>query len=68
MRPIPVRLEGPVYKREKILLGKNIRVQVGVNMDWSNDVARNAMFAAVSITFFFFFFVIEMYYPYFLYN
>jgi len=49
MRPIPVKMEGPVYKRETILLGSNIRKQVGVNMDWGMDVAKNAMFVAVSI-------------------
>lgn len=49
MRPIPVKLEGPVYKRETILLGSNIRKQVGINMDWGMDVAKNAMFVAVSI-------------------
>lgn len=49
MRPIPVILEGPVYKRETILLGNNIRKQVGVNMDWGMDVAKSAMFVAVNI-------------------
>jgi len=49
MRPIPVRMEGPVYKKETILLGNNIRKQVGMNMDWGMDVAKNAMFVAVSI-------------------
>lgn len=48
MRPTPVRLEGPVYKRETILLGNNLRKMVGVNMDWGMDVAKNAMFIAVS--------------------
>lgn len=52
MRPVPVKLEGPVYKRETILLGNNQRRQVGVNMDWGMDVAKNAMFSAVSIYFF----------------
>lgn len=49
VHPIPVRLEGPVYKRETILLGNSIRKQVGINMDWGIDVAKNAMFTAVSI-------------------
>ena len=49
MRPIPAKMEGPVYKRETILLGSNIRKQVGINMDWGIDVAKNAMFVAVSI-------------------
>lgn len=49
MRPVPVKLEGPVYKRETILLGNNIRKQVGVNMDWGMDVAKSAMFVAVNI-------------------
>lgn len=49
MRPIPVKLEGPVYKRETILLGNNIRKQVGINMDWGIDVAKSAMFVAVNI-------------------
>lgn len=48
MRPTPVRLEGPVYKRETILLGNSIRKLVGVNMEWGMDVAKNAMFSAVS--------------------
>lgn len=46
--PIPVKLEGPVYKRETILLGNGVRKQVGINMDWGMDVAKNAMFVAVS--------------------
>jgi len=37
-----------VYKQETILLGNGIRKQVGINMDWGIDVARNAMFVAVS--------------------
>jgi len=49
MRPVPVKMEGPVYKRETILLGNNIRKQVGMNMDWGMDVAKNAMFVAVCI-------------------
>ncbi|KAL4105103.1 hypothetical protein QTP88_020376 [Uroleucon formosanum] len=49
MRPIPVKLEGPVYNRETILLGSNIRKQVGINMDWGMDVAKNAMFVAVNM-------------------
>lgn len=52
MRPLPVKLEGPVYKQEVIIMGNNIRKQVGTNMDWGNDVARNAMFTAVSNLFF----------------
>lgn len=48
MRPNPVVLEGPVYKRESILLGNGFRKQIGPNMDWGIDVAKNAMFAAVS--------------------
>lgn len=49
MRPIPVKMEGPVYKKETILLGNNIRKQVGMNMDWGMDVAKNAMFVAVNM-------------------
>ncbi|XP_015367176.1 PREDICTED: protein argonaute-3-like [Diuraphis noxia] len=49
MRPVPVKMEGPVYKRETILLGNNIRKQVGMNMDWGMDVAKNAMFVAVNM-------------------
>lgn len=41
-------LEGPVYKRESIIMGHNIRKQVGVNMDWGLDVAKHAMFRVVS--------------------
>lgn len=52
MRPIAVKLKGPIYKRETILFGNNIRKQVGVNMDWSSVVIKNAMFTAVSIEFF----------------
>jgi len=37
-----------VYKQETILLGNGLRKQVGINMDWGIDVARNAMFVAVS--------------------
>lgn len=44
-----MRLEGPVYKRETILLGNNLRKQVGINMDWGIDVAKSAMFVAVSV-------------------
>jgi len=51
-RPVPVKVQGPVYKRETILLGNNLRKQIGVNMDWGMDVARNAMFKSVS-TFYF---------------
>jgi hypothetical protein len=53
MRPNPVILEGPVYKRETILLGNSIRKQVGPNMDWGIDMAKNAMFVAVSKLFYF---------------
>ncbi|XP_003245599.2 piwi-like protein Ago3 [Acyrthosiphon pisum] len=49
MRPIPAKMEGPVYKRETILLGSNIRKQVGINMDWGIDVAKNAMFVAANV-------------------
>ncbi|XP_025198064.1 piwi-like protein Ago3 [Melanaphis sacchari] len=49
MRPIPAVMEGPVYKKETILLGNNIRKQVGMNMDWGMDVAKNAMFTAVNM-------------------
>ncbi|XP_022171132.1 piwi-like protein Ago3 [Myzus persicae] len=49
MRPVPVKMEGPVYKRETILLGNSIRKQVGMNMDWGMDVAKNAMFVAVNM-------------------
>lgn len=49
IRPVPVKMEGPVYNRENILLGNNIRKQVGMNMDWGMDVAKNAMFVAVCI-------------------
>ncbi|XP_026821095.1 piwi-like protein Ago3 isoform X2 [Rhopalosiphum maidis] len=49
MRPIPVKMEGPVYKKETILLGNNIRKPVGMNMDWGMDVAKNAMFVAVNM-------------------
>lgn len=48
VRPTPVILEGPTYKRETILLGNNLRKQVGLNMDWGMDVAKSAMFVAVS--------------------
>lgn len=51
LNPVPVKLEGPVYKRENIILGNGLRKQVGVNMDWGMDVAKNAMFAAVSTNF-----------------
>lgn len=47
LRPEPVKLEGPAYKRENILLGNGVRKQVGVNMDWGLDVAKCAMFVAV---------------------
>lgn len=42
-------MEGPVYKREHIKLGNSITKQVGVNMDWGFDVAKNAMFRSVSL-------------------
>jgi len=49
VHPIPVKLEGPVYKRETILMGNSLRKQVANNMDWGMEVAKNAMFVAVSI-------------------
>ncbi|VVC30372.1 Ribonuclease H-like domain,Piwi domain,PAZ domain [Cinara cedri] len=50
VRPEPVKLKGPVYKRENIILGNGMRKQVGVNMDWGIDVAKSAMFIAVNLS------------------
>lgn len=47
MSPVPVTMEGPVYKRETILLGNSIRKQIGPNMDWGMDVSKNTMFVSV---------------------
>lgn len=46
--PIPVKIEAPVYKQETILLGQNVRKQIGFNMNWGMDVVKNPMFRAVS--------------------
>ncbi|XP_022162768.1 piwi-like protein Ago3 [Myzus persicae] len=49
MSPIPVKIEGPVYKKEIIELGNGIKKTVGINMDWGMDVAKNAMFVSVNL-------------------
>lgn len=51
IRPETVLLEGPVYRKENIILGNGVRKQVGNNMDWGIDVAKNAMFIAVRTIF-----------------
>lgn len=48
MSPVPVEIEGPVYKRESIIIGHNLKKTVGEKMDWAMDVTQNAMFIAVS--------------------
>jgi len=49
IRPIPVKMEGPVYKREPIEFGNKVIKELGINMDWGKDAVKNAMFVAVSI-------------------
>lgn len=40
--------EGPAYKNETVILGNQLKVTVGNNMEWSTDVMKNPMFSAVS--------------------
>ncbi|XP_050528911.1 piwi-like protein Ago3 [Daktulosphaira vitifoliae] len=49
LRPIPVKLEGPVYRNENIIFGNEIRRPVRENVDWGIDITKNAMFAAVNM-------------------
>ncbi|XP_050425877.1 piwi-like protein Ago3 [Adelges cooleyi] len=45
----PVKMHGPVYNKEVIILGNNIKKPIKDNMDWGNDVAKNAMFSIVNM-------------------
>lgn len=51
LHPSPIKLEGPVYKREQIIFGVNPNKKDNYceNTDWGMDMVRNAMFTAVSI-------------------
>lgn len=52
LHQIPVKLEGPVYKKETILFGNNGNVKLDGKEDWGMDVVKNAMFTTVSILLF----------------
>ncbi|XP_050528913.1 protein argonaute-3-like [Daktulosphaira vitifoliae] len=46
---VPVKLEGPVYRNENIIFGNEVKTPVEKKMDWCQDIAKNAMFAAVNM-------------------